>query len=291
MAPELPRSHLRRQRFSELRKQQRADAKLSKPPKRNRRGLNTKVTASSRVDSLRKSHNPESPVDRGRIYADSKNDRVYCGYCCIFVKNKTYNIRKHFETSEIHTKKVNAQKEIAMQEKATLDNIVVAAPTPVGHHVVDAKTQSTRQNFVRHTIKAGIPMNTMDEMNDFNTAHYDFSIARMSDMADIAIPKIIEEELAEVIKEMLEAGFVVLGFDGTTHYGEASFFGVRYRYRGEVKSKCIGVKHADHSTAGLALCKLLKFILRRSQIPFTVPETAESAPTSTSTVEFLFSQS
>ncbi len=72
----------------------------------------------------------------------------------------------------------------------------------------------------------------------------------MSDMADEAIPKILMEELNEVCNELTLAGFCVLGFDGTTHFGEASFFVVKYRLRGDVTVKCIGVKHADTQWMG-----------------------------------------
>jgi hypothetical protein len=218
---------------------------------------------------LRKIHSldPNDAAQRQRIYAMPKEDRVYCGFCNLSIKNKTDNIERHFCLSDAHFNKVFTIRRIAQTEGATLDRVVIAAaPAPPQQRAVDPKTVSVRLNYVRHTLRAGIPINAMDQMREFNTAHYDFSLARMSDMADAAISNILLEERDLVIKEIKAAGFFVLVFDGTTHYGEASFFVARYRFEGEVKAKCLAVKHADRSMDGKTLCRLLKAVFQLSSI-------------------------
>ncbi|MDQ3233513.1 MAG: hypothetical protein M3Q07_16980 [Pseudobdellovibrionaceae bacterium] len=245
--------------------------------------MNTKVSAGSRVDMLRKLHNldPNDPLQRRRLYASIQEDRIYCGYCNISVKNKTYNVDRHFTLSESHFEKVFTIAKMVQVEGATLDRLVVMAPAEPPRHVLDPKTKSTRLNFVRHTIRAGIPMNAMDQMREFNTAHYDFSIARMSDMADAAFADILKEEREKIVQEASEEGFLALGFDGTTHFGEASFFVVRYRFRGEVKVKCIAVKHADRSMDGIVLCQLLKAVFQLANIDISPgPQKSGTLPNS-----------
>jgi hypothetical protein len=234
---------------------------------------------------LRKLHSldPNDAAQRQRIYAISKEDRVYCGFCSTSIKNKTDNIERHFILSESHFNKVFTIRRIAQTEGATLDRIVVpAAPAP---HALDAKTVSARQNYVRHTLRAGIPINAMDQMREFNMAHYDFSLARMSDMADAAIRNILVEERDLVIKEIKEAGFFVLVFDGTTHYGEASFFVVRYRL-GDVKAKCLAVKHADRTMDGLTLCRLLKAVLQLASVD--ISQASRDGIAQSSSISFSF---
>lgn len=263
LAAALPASSLRRERASQLPRDR------APRPAVSTRKPNQKISATVRADMLRKMHSldPNDAAQRQRIYAMPKEDRVYCGFCATSIKNKTDNIERHFSLSDSHFNNVFTIRRIAQTEGATLDRVVVpAAPAP---RALDPKTVSARLNYVRHTLRAGIPINAMDQMREFNVAHYDFSLARMSDMADAAIRNILLEERDLVIKEIKAAGFFVLVFDGTTHYGEASFFVSRYRFQGDVKAKCLAVKHADRSMDGTTLCRLLKHVLQLASIDIT----------------------
>ena len=115
-------------------------------------------------------------------------------------------------------------------------------------------------SFVRHIFIAGIPANEMETMRPFNEVHYDFSLARTSNMVDESLSDILKKEDLEVASELKAAKFACLVFDGTTHLGEASFFAVRY-WKGEsIAVKCIAAKHANKSMDAKTLCKLFKAV-------------------------------
>jgi len=123
--------------------------------------------------------------------------------------------------------------------------------------------------LVHQSLRAGIPIHAMEQMREFNMVHYDFPLVKMSAMVDAALPAILMEERNIVKAEMKAAGFFALVFGGTTLQNDVSFFVARYRYRGEVKSKCLAVKQVERSKDVIPLCRLIKTVFSHSGLDIT----------------------
>jgi hypothetical protein len=252
-----------------VKKRKREELDLAKPPSTKKRRTSTSlekkldfINAHKRAAMLRKmlGLQEDVPEDKARVLSDSKREKVKC--CGKWLRNKSDSIRSHLD-SNLHKRNFESYLIVKQQEgRGTLDGHVVvvppSAPSGLGAPTLDPETVLVRENFVRSTIIAGIPINAMDEMRQFNSAHFDFSVVRMSDMADTAFPLILTKEILKIRDELERAGSCVLGFDGTTHYGEESFFVVRYVLNRKLFVKCIAAKHADKSMDSPTLCKLFK---------------------------------
>jgi hypothetical protein len=237
-----------------------------------------KITASQRVETLRKIHaqnglDLNDPFQRNKILADSKNDKIKCEFCgSKWLVNKKHNIQSHFDSASHRTAFANWLHVRARETPTIVSHFKTVSMTPIQintRNELDERTVMARQNYIRNLLIAGLPMNAMEDLREFNSAHYDFSITRTSDMADVAINPILNAERATLKEEMQAAGYVVVGFDGTTHLGEASFFVARYWKGKEIVCKCIAAKHADKSMSGVVLCRLFKAVCSAYDIRYS----------------------
>ncbi len=227
--------------------------------------------ASDRANQLRQALDLNSnAVDRTRIIADNNQNKIKCGFCNVWIKNKKYNLEKHFKSRDSHDKAYENYKRQKQLESINLDHIavVVKLATEKGRHV-DTASVLARRNFVRHILIAGIPANSIDALLPFLEHHVDFSLTRTSDMMDSNMESILLEEIKELEAELREAGFTVLGFDGTTHLGEMSFFVARYWRDKKIIIKCIAAKHADKSMDAATLSSLIKAVCTRFGLKYS----------------------
>ncbi len=224
-----------------------------------------KITPGKRAANLRAAMglDDDDPLQKQLVISDKANDKVKCVVCGSgWINNKSTNIKSHFDGPD-HLARFDNYKRIKIQEGQGIGRFMQPSkpePPQSSAHDLSERELLARENFVRYILIAGIPFNSMDALKPFLDAHLDFSIARSSDLADDHIETVLEKELISVASELKAAGFAVLGFDGTTHLGEASFFVVRYWRDGRIQAKCIGVKHADKSMDGQALCGLIKAV-------------------------------
>jgi hypothetical protein len=269
----LPASRLRRERASEVRvnkarkRKELEEVPEQRPKKKARANLKQRegfISASSRAKSIRTKLGlrDDVPEERMRLQGDDKNNKIKC--CKKWMKNDSDTISKHLASDHHQQIFEIYAKVLASEGRGNLDVVLVpqprVEPQRVGPPKLDEHTASVRENYVRHTIISGIPINSMDGMREFNTVHYDFSLARMSDMADNALPVILAKEKEKLRLELKNAKTCVIVFDGTTHSGEESFFVARYRMARQLFVKCIAAIHADKSMDGPTLCGIFKHL-------------------------------